>query len=245
MEAHKKIWVALDLEGLEPNLEIAKLVAGLDAVRGFKVNSLFDEWAHRGPDDIDVIGELKRLCREQSKRLWLDLKIHDVPPTVRRRVKAHRTCAGEITVMAKGGIDMMRAAVEAADVYMNVIAVTELTSNSEEEVDLGSGHSAKASVLQLARNAVLAGVRHLVCSTNELKTIVSREELKVLRPVVPGISLGGIVGEGQSRVGSLTNLIESCSYAEAVIGSAIIKADDPVAAVEQATREIEAVKEAV
>ena len=238
MDSTGKIWPALDCP-MEKGLEIAKAVAGHPAVMGFKLNRTGDQTMYRRDGEPHVLEVLAGL----GKPVWLDFKFHDVPPTVEGRIQPHveNGWVQYVTVMAKGEVDMMMAAVKAGGDKVSIIAVTELTSNTEEQVHLGSGQPAKASVIQLARNAVLSGVKYLVCSTKELPVIVSRPELAGLTPFVPGIKVGQVLGEGQARTGTPTGVLEACPEAVCVIGSGIVKADDPLAAVEVVAAEIEAI----
>jgi len=239
MDATRKIWVALDCS-MNKELEVARAVAGHQAVMGFKLNRTGDQAMYRKDGEPHVLEVLAGL----GKPVWLDFKFHDVLPTVAGRMQPHVDSGWVqfVTVMAKGEIDMMMAAVEAGGDKMSVIAVTELTSNTEEQVHLGSGHPTKASVIQLARNAVLSGVRYLVCSAQELPVIVKRPELTCLTPFVPGIEVGQITGEGQARIGTPTAVLKACPKAVCVIGSGIIKAADPLEAVKMVTAEIEAIE---
>lgn len=239
MDPRNKVLVALDLTTNEDNFRVAEKIAAHETVAGFKVNSAGDEVMYRSDGQPHFLRQLAGL----GKELWLDFKLHDVPPTVARRVTEHVKggLVNAITIMAKGEVDMMVAAVLAAGDNVLIIAVTELTSNSEEQVHLGSGHPAKASVINLARNAVLSGVKYLVCSTQEVPVIVKRKELQTLTLRVPGLSVGGVTGEGQSRIGTMTDLLKVCPSAQGVIGSGIIKAADPLEAVKQVTAEIEAI----
>lgn len=241
MDAKGKIWVALDCL-VEKGLEVAKAVAGHPAVFGFKLNRTGDQVMYRKDGEPHVL----EVLAGYGKPVWLDFKLHDVPHTVVGRMQPHVDSGWVqyITVMAKGEVDMMTAAVKAGGNNTSVIAVTELTSNTEEQVHLGSGHPAKASVIHLARNAVLSGVRHLVCSAQELPVIVKRTELKFLTPFVPGIKVGQTTGEGQARIGTPTAVLMACPKAVCVIGSGIIKADDPLVAVQKVATEIEAIEAA-
>jgi orotidine-5'-phosphate decarboxylase len=144
-----------------------------------------------------------------------------------------------LTVMAKGGIDMMTEAVKAGGGRLNIIAVTELTSLSEEEVHLGSGQPAKASVISLARLTVLAGVQYLVCSGQELPVIRKRSELKNLKPFVPGVSLTfAAAGVDQARTMSIVDVLKQGADA-VVVGGAIVNDLYPVDVIKRITQVIE------
>ncbi|TSD02117.1 MAG: orotidine-5'-phosphate decarboxylase [Parcubacteria group bacterium Athens0714_25] len=177
--------------------------------------------------------------------IWVDLKLFDIPRTVVERLMPYIQSGYVqfITVMAKGEVDMMADGVAAMGDKGNIIAVTELTSFSEEQVHLGSGHPSKASVINLARISVLAGVRYMVCSSQELGVLKSRRELVSLRKFVPGITPDWKKGEnqpGQKRVGSPAFAL-SGGADKIVIGGAIVNDADPLGAVEKTAQEIEAI----
>lgn len=240
MDVTGRIWVALDTDK-KTALRVAKAVAGHPAIWGFKVNRLVDEEVFRQdgePKLFEALAALKRL-------IWVDIKAHDVPRTVAGRIEPYVNSGmvNCISVHAKGEIEMMMAAVEACQEKAMIVAITELTSSSEEQVHLGSGHPAKASVINLARNAVLAGVPYLVCSTQELEVIKKRPELVSLRMFVPGITpvWKEAPPPDQKRVGTPEAALLAGAE-KLVIGSAIVKADDPLEAVEKTAAEIEAIK---
>lgn len=239
MDSTGTIWVALDCDKNKA-LTIAKLVAPHKAVAGFKINRLVDQEVFRKDDEPMMLWELA----DAGNYLWVDLKFHDIPNTVASRVAvyAESGLVTDVTVMAKGGVDMMMAAVEAGGDQIKIIAVTELTSLSEEQVHLLSGHSAKASVINLARLAVLSGIRYLVCSGQELKVINGRPELNCLFPLIPAVKPAWSlrVGDDQKRVVTVTEAFQNRATA-VVIGRAIIDANDPLEAVEKTAAEIEAI----
>ncbi|MFH1402574.1 MAG: orotidine-5'-phosphate decarboxylase [Patescibacteria group bacterium] len=236
MNSDGKIWVALDTEKSRA-LEIAKQVAPHPAIFGFKVNRLIDQEVFRKDGELKLFEELAKLGL--GKPIWADLKLHDIPRTVVGRLEPYVSSGlvQFVTVMAKGEIDMMAEAVEAVGNKLSIIAVTELTSLSEEQVQLGSGHPTTASVINLARNAVLAGVEHLVCSSQELEALAKRRELKILQKFVPGIVVAGR-GDGsmdQNRVGTPTFALQKGGD-KLVIGSTIVHADNPLEKVEKISR---------
>ncbi|NQU77802.1 orotidine 5'-phosphate decarboxylase [Candidatus Falkowbacteria bacterium] len=240
MDATRRIWVALDAE--KPRaLEVVEAVEGHPAVLGFKANSLVDEEVFRDDGQIKLFDRLL----ESGLPIWVDLKFHDVPRTIGRRMRPYvEAGVGFVTVMAKGGIPMMMDAVEAGGTGTFVIAVTELTSLSEEEVHLGSGHPAKASVINLAGNAVHAGVEYLVCSGQELQVLGKQRHLQNLSMFVPAVKPKWSLAAGadQSRVVTPEQVFKGGGSA-AVMGSAIMGADDPFEAVDMTAKEIEAIEE--
>lgn len=241
MDSRGKIWVALDTDW-EKALEIAHKLSGHPAVGGFKINRLIDQALLR-TDGYDLLEELADIGP-----LWADLKLMDIPETVGGRMQAYADSdllVSFVTVMAKGGINMMKRAVEVGERRTLVIAVTELTSLTEEEVHLLSGQPAKTSVVNLARLAVLAGVKYLVCSGREVATIKAHPELSGLQLFVPGITpaWSQVDASDQKRTMTPVDVFKAGGeQVEAlVIGRAIVKADDPRAAIDKTVEEIEAV----
>lgn len=240
MDSKGKLWVALDTDKAK-SLEIVRKIGGvskLAVVRGVKLNRSLDQEVFRLDGEPRLLQEIADL----GLMAWADIKGHDVPRTVAGRIEpyAQSGLVQYITVMAKGGIDMMMDAVKAGAGKVNIIAVTELTSLSEEEIHLGSGQPGKASVLNLARWAVLAGLQYLVCSGQELPVIRKRPELKGLKPFVPGVN-PSFASAGVDQVRTMTIVDALKQGADAVVvGGAIVNAKDPVDVIKRIAEEIEA-----
>jgi orotidine-5'-phosphate decarboxylase len=183
---------------------------------------------------------------ELGPRVFLDLKLHDIPATVE---KAAANCAGcgaaMFTVHAGGGRRMLEAAVAgarsgAANDPPKVIAVTVLTSLDRHALqELGVEHSPEDLVLTwaaLARNAGTSGV------------VASAREAAALRAacgdgfliVTPGIRPGGAVADDQRRV--VTPAAALAAGADVlVVGRPVTQATDPVAAAQRILEEMSAV----
>jgi orotidine-5'-phosphate decarboxylase len=245
MDATKRICVALDTDK-NCALSIAEGIAHSSksyALGCLKINSLVDQEA---TDGHSLTRPLFKTLKEFGVPVWADVKLHDIPRTVVRRIKPYveTGCVKYVTVMAKGGIDMMRVAVRCGHKMTEVIAVTELTSFNEEDVHLLSGQPVKASVINLARHAVLAGVEYIVCSGHELKTIRNYEELQHLKLFVPAIrpAWSQVNTSDQKRV--MTPVEAFMQSADmVVIGSSIVDAVDPVDAFNRTVDEIEQANE--
>lgn len=240
MDPEGKLWVALDTSKTKA-LEIAKRigVAQLPVVKGVKLNRLIDEEVFRRDGEPQL---LRELADARIGAIWVDIKVHDVPRTVVGRIRPYINSGlvQYITVMAKGEVDMMLEAREAAGNLVNIIAVTELTSLTEQQVQLGSGHSAKASVVYLARLAVLAELQYLVCSGQEISVIRERRELKKLKLFVPGVNTSfASAGYDQSRTMTIVDALKYGATA-VVVGGAIVNALDPVDVIKRIAEEIEA-----
>ena len=173
------------------------------------------------------------LLRERGKRVFLDLKLHDIPRTVERAVSsAARFGADLLTIHASGGRAMVAAAAKAAASAPRppkILAVTVLTSLDDADLaDIGVGRDAAAQVDALGRLAVDSGADGLVCSPREVGRL--RAALGP-RPylVTPGIRpAGGDLGD-QKRVATPASAARDGASA-IVVGRPVVQAHDPRAA---------------
>ena len=160
----KKIIVALDGMKMKEAIEIAKILKG--KVWGFKLNDLLYE-------DISIIKKLKKYGG-----VFADVKLHDIPNTVKNSTKRLSSHGVEIiTVHASGGIPMMKSAKKNSG-KSKIIAVTVLTSSKLKS---------KKEVLDLVKDAIKAKVDGIVCSGHELSSIIKINGSKRLLKIVPGI----------------------------------------------------------
>ncbi len=222
-----KIIVALDGMTVGNALSLARKLTSEGVL--FKANDLLDD-----EGGVEIIALLNA-----HGSVMDDPKLHDIPNTVKNRIKKHvKKNPMFITVHASGGIAMMRAAVENCG-ESKILAVTVLTSLSEEECHNNLGGPVKVKVLQYARNAVLAGVHGIVCSPKELEFLSQFPELKNLIKVTPGIRPVWHLDpkDDQSRVTTPAQAVNlGADYM--VIGRPIVKAEDPVEAVRKTKQEI-------
>jgi orotidine-5'-phosphate decarboxylase len=115
---------------------------------------------------------VKAIQGETDSDIFLDLKLHDIPHTVSGAAKAVAHLAPKfLTVHASGGNAMVKAAVDALP-NTSVTGVTILTSLSEADVtEIGFRSAALHSAVALARIAVDAGARAIVCSPLEISAV--------------------------------------------------------------------------
>ena len=171
---------------------------------------------------------------ETGLPIFLDLKLHDIPNTVASAMKALMRIdprPGIVNLHATGGLDMMKAAAEAVDGRAKLIAVTILTSLSDDDIWAAGFETAKnteghaRSLAELTKRAGLDGV---VCSPHDLVGI--RHDLgRDFLTVVPGIRPADAAVQDQKRVATP----EAALAAGAdilVIGRAITGAADPARA---------------
>jgi orotidine-5'-phosphate decarboxylase len=162
-------------------------------------------------------------------RVFLDLKLHDIPNTVAGAARAVAKLRPEIlTVHAAGGSDMIKAAVEAAPGTM-IAAVTLLTSIGDKDLaELGVDGSVSDTVRRLAVLAVGAGARGLVCSPQEVAAVRAEVGPDILL-ITPGIRAAGATSDDQARIATPEEALKAGADL-LVVGRPITRAPDPGAA---------------
>ena len=177
-----------------------------------------------GPDIV-------RAIKDRGHKIFLDLKLHDIPNTVHKAMKNLARLGVDMTnVHAAGTIDMMRAAQEGLGEDALLIAVTQLTSTTEERMqrELLISTPIADTVAHYARNAKEAGLRGVVCSPLEaalVKDACGRDFITV----TPGIRFAdGDVGD-QKRI-MTPALARETGTEFIVVGRPITQAADAVAA---------------
>jgi orotidine-5'-phosphate decarboxylase len=166
-----------------------------------------------------------------GRRVFLDLKYHDIPNTVGAGVsEAAKLGVSMLTVHAAGGAKMLRAAVEAAKVRpeLIVLAITVLTSMDGNDLEtIGMQGTVKESVVRLATIALANGCQGVVSSAREASTL--REKLGDRFAIVtPGVRPAG------SRIGDQVRVVTPAEAIAAgashiVVGRPITEAADPAA----------------
>ena len=180
------------------------------------------------------------LLHRQGKRVFVDLKLHDIPRTVERAAAAvARMGAFMTTVHCLGGKDALEAArnglekgSQNVDRRPLLLAVTLLTSHGEEELkELFPGDWAlRDKVLELARLAEEAGADGVVCSPMEVRRV--KDTCGRLVAVTPGVRLWKVEADDQRRVSSPADAMKNgADYL--VVGRPIVAAADPVDAARQ------------
>ncbi|MBR2961431.1 MAG: orotidine-5'-phosphate decarboxylase, partial [Alistipes sp.] len=174
--------------------------------------------------------------------IFLDLKLHDIPNTVRKAMKVlSRLDVDMCNVHAAGTIDMMRAALEGLTCEDGtrplLIAVTQLTSTSEERMqrELLIGATINDTIAKYAANAAEAGLDGVVCSPLEASLVKERCG-KEFMTITPGVRFADGSTDDQVRITTPQRAREIGSD-YIVVGRPITAADDPVAAYERCCRE--------
>ena len=226
------IIAALDVQTTAEALAVLDRIG--DAVGFYKIG--MELFTAEGPDVVKAV-------KAKGKKVFLDLKFHDIPRTVERAV----TSAGKmgvdlLTIHASGGKTMIEAAATAAKAFGSerprILAVTVLTSlDATDLADIGVGRPPAEQVEALGRLAVGHGADGLVCSPKEVRRLRETLGPEALL-VTPGVRPAGADIGDQKRVATPASAIrDGASYL--VIGRPIVQASDPRAAAEAIRLEIE------
>ncbi len=227
----KDVIIACDFDSKEQVLNF------LDKFTGRKpyVKNGMELFYAEGPE---IVKEIKK----RGHKIFLDLKLCDIPNTVKKSMKVLSNLDVDMTNLhASGTIEMMKAAIEGLTredgTRPLLIAVTQLTSTSEERMrnDLLIEKPLKEVVSHYANNAKIAGLDGVVCSpleASDVKSVCGKEFLTV----TPGVRFADGEKGDQVRVTTpaMANEIGS-DYI--VVGRPITQADDPVAAYERCLKE--------
>ena len=222
----KDVIIACDFAGREQVFPFLDRFSGEERKPFIKIG--MELFYAEGPS---IVREIKA----RGHRIFLDLKLHDIPNTV---MKAMRVLSGldvdMVNVHAAGTRAMMEAALEGLTrpdgTRPLLIAVTQLTSTSEERMhdELLIGAPLAETVIRYAQNARAAGLDGVVCSPLEAG-VVHEACGADFRTVTPGVRFaGGDIGD-QSRVATPARARELGSD-YIVVGRPITAAEDPVAA---------------
>lgn len=227
-----RLIVALDVPG---RAQALRLVDRLQpAVRFFKIG--LELFCAEGPD-------LVREVKQRGVRVFLDLKLHDIPNTVGRAVtSAARLGVDLMTVHASGGRTMLKAAAEAAaacpaDRRPRIVAVTCLTSLSQDDLtETGVTRPLGEQALELARLSMAGGLDGVVCSPLEAATL--RGALgPVPLLVTPGIRMPDDATGDQKRIATPSSALRAGS-SYLVVGRPITQADEPADAARRVLEEM-------
>jgi orotidine-5'-phosphate decarboxylase len=217
--------VALDVASArEAEAVVQRLGASVDF---YKIG--LELFAAAGPAVVERV-------KARGKRVFLDLKLHDIPRTVERAVKSCGTLGVDLlTIHSSGGRAMIRAAAEAAASFgpaaPRVVAVTCLTSLDQQDLtDLGIGRPMAEQVAALGALAVQNGAGGIVCSPQEVAAM-----RRLLGPaallVTPGVRPAGADVGDQKRVATPAQAVAD-GATHLVVGRPILEAADPGRAAE-------------
>ena len=213
----ERVIVALDVP------DMAGLTAFLDRLEGqprfYKVG--LELFLAEGARAVEAV-------QRRGGRVFLDLKLHDIPETVARAVSSAAQLGAELlTVHTAGGFEMMRRATEAAKGKPGILGVTVLTSLSEDDLRAdGIVGTMREAVVRRAKLAEKAGAAGIVCSPQEVADV--RAASSTLALVVPGVRPAGAALGDQKRVATPASAIAAgADYL--VVGRPIRDATSPAA----------------
>lgn len=230
--------IALDFHSAQEAYEfLAPFNGGLNVKVGMQL------YYQEGPA---IVAKLK----EQGYDVFLDLKLHDIPNTVK---SAMEVLAGHgadlVNVHAAGGKTMMEAALEGLDKGTpvgqkrpSIIAVTQLTSTDEQQMQREQliETSLENSVLHYAELTLAAHLDGVVCSVHEASAITERCGKEFFK-VTPGIRLAESGTQDQKRIATPAEARHAGST-HIVVGRAVTAAKDPLAAYEMICAQWEGLK---
>jgi orotidine-5'-phosphate decarboxylase len=229
-DPRQRLIVALDLSSAAAAQRIVAAVG--DSALCYKVGMQL--FTAEGPSIVrDLVSS--------GKRVFLDLKYHDIPNTVASAVgEAARLGVSMLTVHAAGGAKMLRAASEAAgsnNSDLIVLGVTVLTSFAERDLDeIGIHRPMQEQVLRLTKLALANGCRGVVASAREAANL--RSELgNNFAVVTPGVRPRGAAQDDQARVATPAEAI-AAGASHIVVGRPITAAADPAAQVRTILRQM-------
>ena len=227
-----RLIVAVDVDSLQAARTLVQDLA--PQVRWFKIG--FELFTREGP-------AAAQLVKDAGANLFLDLKFHDIPNTVRGGVKSALAHGADLlTLHASGGPTMLRAARDAADEAGRsdaiLVGVTVLTHFSESDFNalFDSKRKMEDTVIALAKAARAGGMNGVVASARELPAI-KRAIARDFIVVTPGIRLAGAGKDDQTRVVTPDQAIrDGADFI--VVGRPITGAMDPPAACDEVLRQM-------
>ena len=233
MNSQDRLVFALDVPD---GKEAKRYVTMLEGVVGcFKVG--LELFIREGPDVVKMIQD------NSAANIFLDLKLHDIPATVRRALRsASKMGIKYITIHSTEGEEILKTAQEVKGSGLEVLAVTLLTSTSASSLSnlwMSENIDTAALVLDRATRAQKSGCAGVVCSGEEAKVIKLKcaEGFKI---VVPGIrpEWARVLGDDQNRIATPAQAIKDGADM-IVVGRPIRDSEDPRAAAQRIIEEVQ------
>ena len=224
--------VALDVQTRAEALEKVEAIG--ESVGFYKVG--MELFTAEGPGIVQALKDL-------GKKVFLDLKFHDIPRTVERAVRSGGKLGADlITIHSAGAKEMIRMARMAADEFgpegPKILAVTVLTSLDQSDLaDVGiAGRTPAEQVQAMARFAIDNGAHGIVCSPREVGSLSHALPGGTLF-ITPGVRpVGAQVGD-QKRVSTPADAVRD-GATHLVVGRPILAADNPPEAARQILAEM-------
>ncbi len=225
--AADKIIVALDVPTKKEALGLVEQLRG--QISYFKIGVQL--YTAEGP-------EIVRAVQDAGAKVWLDLKLYDIPNTVGRAVKSAANLDVQLlTIHLLGGGEMIRAATSAQKGKMSILGVTVLTSSTEETLgEVGIAKNVEDQVLRLAKLGIENGIDGVVASPHEIKRLRAAFGDKIII-AVQGIRPTWAKADDQKRFMTPREALEAgATYIG--IGRPITKHANPREAVEKILQEL-------
>jgi orotidine-5'-phosphate decarboxylase len=227
LTARDRLIVALDLPTQAKALALVSVLAG--SVSTYKIG--LQLYTAAGPAIVQAVAAT-------GAKIFLDLKLHDIPNTVAKAVAA----AGELgvqmlTLHLSGGSAMLKAAAEAKPPHLSLLGVTVLTSATQETLgEIGIDLQLRDQVIRLAELGKTSGVDGLITSPHEVGILRERLGPEMML-ITPGVRPVWAAADDQKRFTTPSEAIKAgADYL--VIGRPITAAPDPRAAVERVVEEM-------
>lgn len=227
LPARDRLIVALDFPTQTKALALVSVLSG--SVSTYKIG--LQLYTAAGPAIVQAVAAT-------GAKVFLDLKLHDIPNTVAKAV----TAAGELgvqmlTVHLSGGSAMLKAAAEAKPPHLSLLGVTVLTSATQETLgEIGIDSELHDQVVRLAELGKSSGVDGLITSPHEVGVLRARLGPEITL-VTPGVRPAWAAADDQKRFTTPLEALKSgADYL--VIGRPITAAPDPQAAVERIVEEL-------
>ena len=212
--SQRKLIIALDFASLDG---VKKIVDNIDPQQ-LMVKVGLELYLAEGKKVLDYLSE-------KGFKIFLDLKLHDIPNTVNKAVKEISKFNVEMTTIhLKGGKDMIEAALESAS-NTKIIGVSVLTSLNNKDVEEMHGSNFDDQFKRIIKLAKTTEIDGIVCSPQELSQLHELNKIKV----VPGIR-NELSGDDQKRTMSSTEAYKNGADF-IVVGRPITRADDVKAAI--------------
>lgn len=251
-----KVMIALDFPSSDVAWQFIDRLERLEGISLGRLGALEKPWLKVGMQLYYAAGPaLISALKERGYPVFLDLKLHDIPNTVKGAAQSITQLGVDMfNLHCAGGKDMMEAALEGIDKGLNkgmnqgmngdqasapiLIGVTQLTSTSQAVMNkqIGIPGTVEECVLQYAALAQESGLQGVVCSPLEIELIKSKLGQEFLT-VTPGIRLSKETKDDQVR---FTTHLEAQRMGTdyMVIGRAITQADEPMAVYQQIMEEL-------
>ena len=220
--------IALDV----PTFDAARALVDRLGPRADFVKVGLELYTAEGPRVVDWM-------QANGRRVFLDLKLHDIPNTVKGAARSAASMGvALLTVHGYGGAAMVEAAVDGAGATTGILVVTVLTSFDGRSLGVALGREVEemgAEVTRLAAVAQTARAHGVVCSGHEVAAV--RSTFPGLSPLVPGLRLEGGATDDQSRVVTPARAA-AAGAAYLVLGRAVTAAADPAVALDGVLRSL-------